>query len=151
MPATPDIYTITHPNTGKLLCTLDRSATPPPTTTQLTIDRRFWSRAWLAYPSGKSCALGHLCRSLGASLDDLLNRQCLSEIFSQKVKDSLPPLLQPTPRDGGGWSADTDLAKAIWQVNDDKSLENEEREELLIRLFEVAGVSLTFEGRYPRG
>ena len=153
MPTTPDIYTITHPSTGNLLYILDRSAARPPVTTQLTIDRKFWARDWLAYPSGKSCALGHLCRHFGASLNDLLHRQSLAEILNPKVKSGLPFLLQPVGRsgcNGNGWVGDSDLAKAIWLVNDDKSLDAEVREELLIRLFEVAGVSLTFQGRYPR-
>ena len=98
------------------------------------------------------CCLGFFCLELGFTQEDILNQEAPVSIFKEDSSKVylLEDLIFKTNNTYGLKydNATSGLLSEAMKINDKPGYTKEEREELLIELFEEEDIILTFEGEY---
>lgn len=110
---------------------------------KFTIDRRYWYRgalnSALLREDGDMCCLGQILLQSGVPREHLLG-----VFYPAGTREHIPfdsPIYNLLIRPMGG---DTQLSTCAAVTNDDRTIEDDEREQDLIDLFAHAGVELEF-------
>lgn len=113
---------------------------------QLTIDESKWTTGTLYY-DGSYCALGHLCKALGAKDEEMEGFSVPEELdeypkwmdkkLTKKQKESIFD-------DDDDCEAKLSFQTAIWETND-SPMPREEKKNTLKQIFKFVGIDLHFK------
>ena len=125
------------------------------------IDRAHWRTGGRSYDNlygetllknsqGYMCCLGFIGEVLGHDLSG--GKPCPANTIRVPAKNTLDPDKEHWPElteDDEGTVQDSGLAAEAMELNDEDEIDNEEREDRILTLFEDTTYALEFVGAYP--
>jgi len=97
---------------------------------------------------GKKCCLGFLAIACGHTDEEIFDTASPFELFNKDKRFLMPGCLvdDGNGNEEGVITCDSSTCLNIMEINDDVSISEVEREELLTKGFELIGIKVTFEG-----
>lgn len=121
--------------------------------TEFTVDRKEWLRgsgiaSSLLDRAGKKCCLGFLAIACGHSPEDIFGVASPFAVFNQGDRYLMPQVLigDGTGNEEAIVTCDSWACVKLMDINDDQCIDDDEREERLVKGFQTIGIKVNFIG-----